>query len=837
MTSFQTQLFPDTPHYHPLPDTWDEMWDPGAGIRPHWREVVGGLATLTTRDWSARNQRIKRLLRENGVTYHVYDDPRGYTRTWELDPVPLVLDAGEWASIEAGLDQRARLLDLILRDLYGPRTLLARGLLPTDLILGHIGYLRPLLGALPPQRRHLIFYAADLVRGPDGRIWVMADRTQAPSGAGYALENRSVMARTFPELLDTSRVVRLNAWLDTVQASLNSLAEGTRDIPRVVVLTPGPANETYFEHAYLAARLGYTLAQGDDLTVKDGRVWLKSVQGLKPVDVILRRVDEAWCDPLELRPDSRLGTAGLVEAVRRGHVALANPLGSGLLENPALMPFLPALAEALLGESLQLPTAATWWCGQEKEKDYVLANLARLVLKPINRGYTSETVFGDDLDRKQLAAWKARIRAQPHLYVGQEPLAPSSVPALQAGRMAPHRASLRAFLVSRSDGEGYAALPGGLARCTSSQKLSGQSGAINKDAWVMPATLPQKGPRAAPRQRERGILTSRAADNLFWTGRYLERAEAVARLLRTVLDGLWEEETSPGLEPVLQALMVLMGYTPGQCGCDKRPDLSACVRELTTQTDRPGNLAQSVRALLACAYSTREYWSVAIWRLLDRVERDWGPRVDGQPRRAGPGRERTDLWLGRLMDTLAGLAGLASETLPRESAFRFFDLGRRIERGQTQTILLSRTLETRLAGEAERESLSLVLQSADSLIPFRRRYRTEPFLAGVLDLLLWDTDNPRSLLYQLRTARRHLMELNPGDARGQAERFMFSAEERLHASESTVEDLHVDAGEREFLVDILEEVGGLLASTSNAITHTWFTHVQELHAVRATAEA
>jgi len=834
MTSTQTTLFPDTPDYHALADAWDEMWDAEAGVRPHWRELVTGLSTLSARDWSARNQRIKRLLRENGVTYHVYDDPRGYTRTWELDPVPLVLDAGEWAAIEAGLEQRARLLDRVLRDLYGPQHLLRRGLLPPELVLGHAGFLRPLLGALPAHRRRLIFYAADLARGPDGRLWVLADRTQSPSGAGYALENRSVMARTFPELLESNRVVRLNAWLDAVQASLNSLAEAAREIPQVVVLTPGPANETYFEHAYLAARLGYSLAQGDDLTVKDGRVWLKSVQGLKPVDVILRRVDEDWCDPLELRADSRLGTAGLVEAVRRGQVALANPLGSGLLENPALMPFLPALAEALLGEDLLLPTAATWWCGQDKEREHVLANLSRLVLKPINRGVASETVFGGDLDRKQLAAWKDRIRARPHLYVGQQPLVLSTVPALHGGRLTPHRASLRTFLVARADADGYAALPGGLTRCASGGKLSGQRGALNKDTWIAPARLPQKGPSPTPHRRESGLLTSRAADNLFWAGRYLERAEAVARLLRAVLDGLWEEETTPGLGPVLEALMGLMGYPPGECGCAERPDLAACVRELTTRPDQPGNLAHSVRALLACAYGTREYWSVAIWRLLDRVERDWGPRAAGRSR-SGAGRERTDLWLGRLIDALAGLAGLASETLSREAAFRFFDLGRRIERGQTLALLLARTLESRLAGEAERESLSLALQSADSLVTFRRRYRSEPFLAGVLDLLLWDTDSPRSLIYQLRTARRHLQELTASGQRGRAERLLFSAEERLHASEAMVEDLIVDAGERQRLTVILRELGDLLASASDAVTHAWFTHVQEQHVLLAAA--
>ena len=816
---------PHSSDYHPLPGAWDEMWDAEAGVRPHWAHLVGGLARLGAREWSARGQRVARLLRENGVTYHVYDDPRGYTRTWELDPIPLVLEGGEWIAIEAGLEQRARLLDLVLRDLYGPQNLIRQRLLPPELVFAHTGYLRPLLGALA-DRRQLIFYAADLARGPDGSVWVMSDRTQSPSGAGYALENRAVMARTFPELLEDAGVARLTGWLDAAQGALAAIAPAGREQPRVVVLTPGPANETYFEHAYLAARLGYNLAQGDDLTVRDGRVWLKAVSGLQAVDVILRRVDEAWCDPLELRQDSRLGSAGLVEAIRRGNVAMANPLGAGVLENPGLMPFLPALAKALLGEELMLPTAATWWCGQEREREHVLANLPRLMVKPIYRGHASETVFGDELDRKQLAAWRARIRARPHLYVGQQPLALSTVPALHNGRLAPLKTSLRAFLVSH--GDGYAALPGALTRCTSGERLSGQRGALSKDTWITPAPprpLPAHAQPLLSKHVDGEILTSRAADNLYWGGRYLERAEAVARLLRSVLDGLWEEETAPGLAPVLGMLMRLIGYPPGQCGCADEADLAACVRDLVTHDERPGNLTHSVRGLLGCAYGTRDYWSVSVWRLLDRIERDWGRRT----RRRGHGRERTDLWLGRLIDTLAGLAGLASETLPRESAFRFFDLGRRIERGLTLCTQISHMLESRLEDEAERESLSLLLQSADSLITFRRRFRAEPFRAGVLSLLLWDHASPRALIYQLRTARLHLAEMLRDTRGSSAERLLFSAEERLLVAEARAAQGGDDAG----LGDRLEEVSTYLRGVSEAIGHIWFTHVQEAHPLRA----
>ncbi len=830
----QLSLLTPAPSYHPLPGAWDEMWDVETGVRPHWRHLVKGLTGLGAAEWAARAQRIARLLRENGVTYHVYSDPRGFSRTWELDPIPLVLDGNEWLTIAAGLEQRALLLDLLLRDLYGAQTVLKRGLLPPELVYQHSGYLRPMRGALNPGRRQLVLYAADISRGPDGQVWVTADRAQSPSGIGYALENRAAMARTFPELLEDAGVAKLNHWLEAMRSTLAALSPSQSQHPHVVVLTPGPANETYFEHAYLAARMGFTLAQGDDLTVRDGRVWLKAVSGLKPVDVILRRVDEDWCDPLELRQDSRLGSAGLIEAVRRGTVAMANPPGSGLLENPALMPFLPALAEALLGESLKLPTAATWWCGQKLERDYVLANLSNLVLKPISRGGGGGTVLGAALDRRQLEAWRERIRARPHLYVGQQPLALSSVPGLQAHQVVPLRMSLRAFLTRH--GDGYVAMPGGLTRCGSDALLSGQSGALSKDTWVTPGPpkpVTSSWHLLAATQPESEILTSRAADNLFWAGRYLERAEGVARLLRTLLDGLWEEETTPGLEPLQAALMRLVGQPPARPGevdgTRRTMPLADEMHELLTREARPGNLADSVRAFLGCAYSTREYWSVAIWRLLDRIEHDWIKR----PRRRTRGNERGDLWLGRLIDTLAGFAGLASETLAHADAFRFFDLGRRIERGLTASTVLTCVLESRLTDESERESLSLVLQTADSLITFRRRYRSEPFLGGVLELLLWDTGSPRSLIYQLHTARLHLAALVSPQRHCQGEVRMRAAEERLNDCKSSVRAFCPEAAERARLLRLLGDINVDLYGTSDAITQTWFTHAQELHALSA----
>ncbi|MEI6543767.1 MAG: circularly permuted type 2 ATP-grasp protein, partial [Methylococcales bacterium] len=352
---------------------------------PYWERFMAALNSMGSEKLELRRREAQRLLRENGVTYNVYGDSQNLTRPWRLDPVPLLISSEEWLVIEAGLKQRADLLDLILKDIYGKQNLLKKGLLPAELVFGHEGFLHPCVGALQNQKRHLTIYSANLARGPNGLMWVLDDRTQAPSGSGYALENRTVMARVLPDIYRETQVHRLSGFFKSLHKGLVDIAPNNKEDPRIVIMTPGPLNETYFEHAYLAAYLGYTLVQGGDLTVRDGRVWLKSLAGLQAVDVILRRVDDSFCDPLEFRSESKLGVAGLLEVVRRGNVAIANPFGSSVLENPALLAFLPRLARHYLNEDLKLPSIATWWCGQRREREFVLQNIDSLVIKPINR--------------------------------------------------------------------------------------------------------------------------------------------------------------------------------------------------------------------------------------------------------------------------------------------------------------------------------------------------------------------------------------------------------------------------------------------------------------------
>src|ERR1700689_4198213 len=467
---------------------YDEMCGAPGILRPHWDKFLPPLSGLGDQELTRRWQTAKQRIRENGVTYNVYGDPLGMDRPWNLDAIPLVIPPSEWNRLEAGLIQRARLLNLILADLYGPQRLLHGGLLPAALVFANPGFWRPCHGVRVSGGTYLHLLAVDLARGPDGDWWVISDRPQAPSGAGYSLENRIVMAETFPDLFRKFRVKRLASFFRAFRETLLGLSPTKRENPRVVLLTPGPFNETYFEHSYLARYLGFTLVQGGDLTVRDGRVFLKTLEGLKQVDVILRRVDDSFCDPIELRSDSYLGVAGLVEAVRAGNVAVANALGSGLIETSAFMPFFPGLSRRMLGEDLKLPSAATWWCGQPKALQYVLDNLDFLVIKPAFPSKGMEPVFGGKLAPEDRSRLSARIRENPHEFAGQELLNLSTVPVYSGENgLSPRRVVLRVYLAA--EGDSWIVIPGGLARVSppsDTQASSMQRGGGTKDTWGLP---------------------------------------------------------------------------------------------------------------------------------------------------------------------------------------------------------------------------------------------------------------------------------------------------------------------------------------------------------------
>ena len=472
--------------YSALDGSYDETFAEDGEPRPHWRKVVAAFEALGTHDLAHCWQQARRMIHENGVTYNVYDDAHGMERPWELDPLPWVIGPAEWACLEAALAQRARLLNAVLADVYGPQRLLAEGLLPPELVFAHPGFLRPCHGLSVSNDWYLHVYAVDLARAPDGQWRVLADRAQSPAGAGYALENRQVLSSLLPEVLRDCQVQRLASYFAALRQTLHDVATRHRDNPRIVLLTPGPYNETYFEHAYLARYLGYTLVEGGDLTVRDQCVYLKTLAGLEPVDVILRRLDDAFCDPLELNQASLLGSAGLVQAVRAGNVSVVNALGSGWLESAALMPFLPALCRRLLDEELALPSAPTWWCGDTDDLAYVLDHLAELAVMPMRSSAGRGMVRGDRLSRGERREMADRVRARPYEYAAQQWLSPSSLPAWNGAGVQARQTVLRTYAVAARGT--YKVMPGGLTQISTSDGppgISMQSDGGSKDTWVL----------------------------------------------------------------------------------------------------------------------------------------------------------------------------------------------------------------------------------------------------------------------------------------------------------------------------------------------------------------
>jgi len=825
--------------YRPSAGEYDEAWTSDGALKPHWEFFIGALQSLGCGELEQRRGQGAQFLRENGVTYNVYGDPEGLNRPWELDPIPLLIGSEEWSGIEAGLTQRAEVMNLILADLYGPRDLIRLGLLPLELIYSHRGFLRQCDQVRLPGAHQLILYGVDMARGPDGRMWIITDRSQAPSGAGYALENRMAMSHILPSLFRDCHVHRHALFFRSLRAGLAALAPLNKDDPTIVVFTPGPHNETYFEHAYLAAYLGYNLVQGNDLTVRDGRVWLKALDGLKPVDVILRRVDDDYCDPLELREDSQLGVAGLLEVARRGNVSIANPLGSGVLENPALMAFLPAIARHFLGQDLRLPSVATWWCGQAKERDHVLKNLDRMVIKPLYRHRAARPMFGQNLSKKELESLRVRIRAHPHVFVGQELVSFSTTPALIDGRVEPRHAVMRSFMVARENG--YAVMPGGLTRTAvraGEVDVSAQSGGISKDTWVL-ASEPEKHvslwqqPLAGRGVAGgRSIVPSRAADNLYWVGRYTERAELATRFLRTLLRTYTEAREFreivdlESLPHLLRALTHLTGTYPGFVGDDaeKRldnpePELIALIVDGT----RAGSLHATLDAFVQTAYAARDLWSGDSWRVITDIENAWCRK---RASRVSLNAE----WdrLDDLVTALMAFAGLNAESMLREQGWRFLDIGRRIERALLTATLMRSLLVTEHGEDVEHALLETVLTTQESLIAYRRRYRSFLELPATLEILLFDPANPRAMLYQLDRLQEQVAQLPLIDGGGHssvAQRLVLEAATQLRLTDpQSLAEAAGDAGWNQELDQRLARIWHLLGRLSDTLTDIYFSH-------------
>ncbi len=743
-------------------DRFDEMLAEGGAVRDHWQGLVRQLDGLDADTMAQRARNIADAIEADGVTYTVYDDPSGTGRLWGLDPIPLLISADEWRGLSAAVAQRARLLDAVLADLCGPQQLLGEGLLPPALVYGQKGFQWPCRGVMPPGGRYLHLYAVDLARSPDGNWWVIADRTQGPSGAGYALQNRIVVSQTFPQAFQSLPTQRLADFFRAVQDSLSRMAPSGHESPLCVLLTPGRYNETYFEHVFLARYLGFPLVEGQDLTVRDDIVYLKTLRGLRRVHVILRRLDDEFCDPLELRADSVLGIPGLLGAVRAGHVLVANALGSGVLESAAIFGFLPAISEKLLGEPLAMPSVASWWCGEAPARKYVLEHLDDLVIKPAFASMRMEAVFGHQLKGAERERLIRAIEAQPHAYVAQEWVHLSQAPVWHndSRQLVPRSVGLRLFAAATP--EGYVVMPGALTRVAASggaEVISMQRGGLSKDTWVQAEGSFRRLSLLKPRLGVTDLLPgevdtpSRVGENLFWLGRHSERSEMSARVLRAALLRLAGsnddcDDTLAGLVQVARRIGALPAE-PQEDDGEPPMTLENRLLQAVTQFDQPGSVAWNLRALTFNADHLRDRLSTDNWHLLNRME---GP-LRPPPRTL----DQTVARLNQIILNCISLAGFALDDMTRDAGWGFLILGRRIERLGTLACMMSVVLQ---APSEQRESmLEWLLECANSIVTYRARYRRAPELLPVVHMLVCDETNPHSIAFQVKAVEKYLLDV------------------------------------------------------------------------------
>lgn len=737
--------------YRALPGVPDELFPPGGRPSEPWTRLLTALAAFPEREFADRFALATRHIRDAGVSHRVYGDAN--ERLWPLSPLPLILDQAEWAVIAEGIAQRATLLEAVLTDLYGPATLVSEGYLPAAAVTGSPDFIRSMRGVPVPGGRPFHLYAADLGRGPDGRWWVFGDRTQAPSGMGYALETRLVLSRAFPQLYTAMNVERLASFFAAFRASLAAAAP--RADPRICLLTPGPYSQTYFEQAHLARYLGFLLVEGDDLVARDDKVFVRTIAGLKRADILWRRVDADFIDPLELNGASHLGVPGLMDALRAGGVVVSNMPGSGLIESRALLAFLPALARRLLGERLRLPNVATWWCGQESARREVDARIDTLAIARAFNGHGHPALANGprllaDLSPEDRTSLCAAMAARPVDYVGQEVVRLSTTPAWRNGQLAAAPFVLRVYAVATP--QGWRVMPGGFCRISdqADARAISMSGAKVADVWVLADKPVERVTLMTHSQDVRvrrltGTLPARAADNLFWLGRYLERAEATLRLVRALFTRLVDAqaERHETLDRLRDLLIEWGAVDEAFMGSVAAAGLYALCN-----ADRFGSAVCLIRSGRRVASSLRERLSEDFWTLLNGLE----ARLDGcnaeNPSAALDHAQAA-------LDALATLAGLTHENMNRTAGWHFLDAGRRIERG----INICRVARTLGRENATLDDLDLLLDLADSQITYRARYLEGVALLPVRDMVLLDPYNPRSLAFQINAARAHIEAL------------------------------------------------------------------------------
>lgn len=823
-----------------LESSFDEVFDTHKNVRPFWKEIVSDIEGAGLEVLKAKQTDIDWHLQDNGVTFNVYDThEKSAQRFWSMDPIPFVICQEEWAQITKGLEQRATLLNLILKDLYGEKKLLKENIIPAEVIYGHKGYAPEVFDFGFKESFHLYFYAADMARGPDGAMWVINDRTQAPSGLGYAIENRLTMNSIAQELYPDIKTKKLYAFFEEYKNLLLKLTGN--DLSKAAILTPGPHNETYFEHAYLSSFLGINLVQGDDLLSKDGSLWLKTLGGLKQINTLLRRVDDRFCDPLELNEESRLGVAGLVESMREENVTLLNPIGSAVLENVGLIPFMEKICEYFLGEKLLLPQIATWWCGQKKELDFVLENIDRLVIKKIDKTESIEVYFVHKISQEAKEQLKISLLQNPHHYIAQEAVAFSTIPYYGGEKVEPRNAVVRTFCLKNE--HGYSVMQGGLVR-VSAQKdsliVSSQKGGKSKDLWVLGGSE-NEVPLANTFQYAQYVETSidkiatPKAENLFWLGRYLARCITTTRLILHVVKKItnfyrFEVPTSKESQLILQKALTHMTMTyPGFLDTTNQKNLQLfAMQEIISvikDSTRAGSLSFTISMLANANMNLKDLLAFESSKIFDKMLQKNSMFIN---RKNDSTQSVTD-YLDDLLIYLMAYKELVKESMFKEQGLIIYEIGYKIE----VALLLISKARSMLCAKLDRfvghDVLEGMLNSVESFNAYRAIYRSALTLENVVDFLILNPQFPKSLA-QITSQLLEDFKLLP-----KAKTYMTSYEEPINKAHKLLENVVLfDLMQTEVTEGIYSKLDALLLSLSNLymecsneFSNTYFSHYDE----------
>lgn len=815
---------------------FDEMFEKDGSVKTHWQTLELNLQELKIKGLTQKQYEIDWQLRENGVTYNIYSDQK-LKRKWNLDPIPFILNQNDWDTLKNGIKQRVKLLDAIFKDIYGEQKIIKEGILPVEILYLDSHFTREVHG-FDDSYFNLTLYAADLSRGPNGKFWVISDKTDSPSGLGYAIENRLTMNSVNADIIKNIKISRIANFIEGFKQSIGKHSKNKE--PFTVMLSPGPYNETYFEQSYLSSILDCELVRGEDLLVKEGYLYLQNLSGLKQIDIIIRRVDDRFCDPLELRNDSKLGVPGLLEVLREGNVTMINPIGIGILENPALNPFLNKICEYFFNEPLILPQIATWWCGQKTEMVYVLENISNLIVKSIDKTQEENIYVCEDMDPSSLKTLKEKILKNPHLYIAQERIEFSTVPAFENDKIEARKNSIRIFCYK--DEDQYHIMQGGLVRISQNKDafiVSNQNGGGSKDLWILSdeeTNFSQISPlnfQDIAQKDNIGSLTTKRAENIFWLGRYLQRAIISARVIRLNLKYMLSHIhcdssiVSETLTIFSKTLTHLTMTYPGFLS-EKQIDPIKEMKSIIDDKNRVGSLSFTLSMLSNVHLNIKNQLSNESRKVFDILEAKWFNDIYGKKIHFRDYVENLDT----LLIYLTSYKELLNESIFKEQGIVFYQIGNCVE---TSVLLISKIrslLTFKYDKDIENEILQFLLYSYEGYNAYKSYYKTQLDIKLVIGFLMFEENYPKSLISLVKNLLKEVKSIHGEE----------SIRTDFDGSDKTIIKLleilnNVDIKtllilpENEFIYEdfdnLLNDITSLLIQFSNEFTKNYFSHYYE----------